>query len=363
MARLSIIIPAYNCESTLPRTLDSLLRTDTSKIEVIVVNDGSEDRTADVAQRYMSAFPKFRLINEENRGLSGARNTGFTAASGEWVMFLDGDDWLLEDGLNSALKETKSEYDIVLFPFVHSNSPQKLRESNTTIDAASGWENITVKASVLRNMMLGHETNCDAEDTTRINICNINSSCSRIMRKSFLSNVFDSIDNHGNVELFYESVSSMGEDRFFNIKLWTALGDRNVVFSSRALYFYDVGLDKNIGKHLNPNVLDHLKPRFEVIQNKMQGNCLSPQEAADLFTKDIWEYFYSTSLLQSERKDVKKRWELLLNEEGWKNYFRILPGQPTKAKMNSIIVGWMIRHNLISPALTIDNFLLRMLSN
>ena len=99
--KLSVIVPVYNVEKYLPRCLDSLLRQgmETGEWEVICVNDGSPDNCAAILAEYESKHPDiFRVITQENMGLGGARNTGTAQARGEWVTYLDSDDYLVDGG-------------------------------------------------------------------------------------------------------------------------------------------------------------------------------------------------------------------------------------------------------------------------
>ncbi len=92
--RVSVIVPAFNVERYLAQCLDSLVLQDLAEMEVIVVNDGSTDETSQIAMRYAESHPQLRLIEQENRGLSEARNAGMRAARGEFLGFVDGDDWV-----------------------------------------------------------------------------------------------------------------------------------------------------------------------------------------------------------------------------------------------------------------------------
>lgn len=92
----SVIIPAYNSETTLARAIDSVLAQSYPVQEIIVVDDGSTDGTSEVAARYAS---KLRYIHQDNAGVSSARNRGAQAASGDWLAFLDADDWYYPDRL------------------------------------------------------------------------------------------------------------------------------------------------------------------------------------------------------------------------------------------------------------------------
>ena len=114
---LTIAVPSYNVEQYLERGLDSFAdhRFD-DKLEVIVVNDGSTDRTAEIAQRYVDAFPAiFKLVNKENGGHGSAVNTGVAHATGTYFRVIDGDDWVETEGLAALLNELASiDADIVI---------------------------------------------------------------------------------------------------------------------------------------------------------------------------------------------------------------------------------------------------------
>lgn len=93
--KISIIIPVYNVEKYMRRCLDSLVNQTYKNIEIIVVNDGSTDRTADIVEEYVEQYPgKVRLFSKQNEGQAEARNFGLTKASGEYIGFVDSDDFV-----------------------------------------------------------------------------------------------------------------------------------------------------------------------------------------------------------------------------------------------------------------------------
>ncbi|MEO6423460.1 MAG: glycosyltransferase family A protein, partial [Candidatus Nitrotoga sp.] len=94
--RFSVIIPAYNARDTLARALDSVLAQSWPAFEIIVIDDGSIDATAEVAASYGD---KIRYLRQDNAGVSAARNHGARIASGDWLVFLDADDWYYPDRL------------------------------------------------------------------------------------------------------------------------------------------------------------------------------------------------------------------------------------------------------------------------
>lgn len=107
--KISIIVPAYNIEAYLARTLDSILAQTYTNIEIIVVNDGSKDGTAAVMDRYAARDRRIRVIHKENGGVTSARLRGVAEAVGEWIGFVDGDD-LVEPQMYERLLENATKY-------------------------------------------------------------------------------------------------------------------------------------------------------------------------------------------------------------------------------------------------------------
>ncbi|SFN78969.1 Glycosyltransferase involved in cell wall bisynthesis [Pseudobutyrivibrio sp. UC1225] len=107
--KVSVIVPAYNVEQYLSECLDSIERQTLKEIEVIIVNDGSKDNSEVIAKKYCNRNENYKLINRDNGGLSAARNTGMSEARGEYIYFLDSDDYLADDALEKLYKKAKEE--------------------------------------------------------------------------------------------------------------------------------------------------------------------------------------------------------------------------------------------------------------
>lgn len=111
MMILSIIIPIYNVERYVRKTLKSIfsqLATDCS-VEVIVVNDGTKDDSMSIVNEFATKFGNMKIINQENQGLSVARNTGLKAAKGKYVWFVDSDDWIEKRFIERILQLLKDD--------------------------------------------------------------------------------------------------------------------------------------------------------------------------------------------------------------------------------------------------------------
>ena len=118
--KLSIIVPVYNVGDYLAKCLDSLLAQDLShsEYEVIVVNDGSTDNSGSIAQKYADKYANITLINQTNQGLSEARNAGLTNAKGEYIQFVDSDDYLEENVLGGLMRQVQEEkLDVLRFDY------------------------------------------------------------------------------------------------------------------------------------------------------------------------------------------------------------------------------------------------------
>ena len=101
---ISVIVTAYNIERYLPRCLDSLIAQTYQRLEIIVVDDGSTDRTGQICDRYAAECPRISVIHKENGGPSAARNAGVKIAKGDYIGYVDGDDWVEPDMYEEMLR-------------------------------------------------------------------------------------------------------------------------------------------------------------------------------------------------------------------------------------------------------------------
>ncbi len=113
MAKISIIVPVYNSEKYLKRCLDSLTSQTFDDVEIVVVNDGSTDSSVNIVQDYLND-KRVRLINKENGGQASARNLGLVKSKGEYVIFIDSDDYVEVNMCERLYSTAINGYDIVL---------------------------------------------------------------------------------------------------------------------------------------------------------------------------------------------------------------------------------------------------------
>lgn len=130
---ISFIIPAYNVEDYLGKCLDSILSQTDNRHEIIIIDDGSIDRTGAIADSYAERDNTVKVIHTPNRGVSCARNTGLDNAHGEWIWFVDSDDCLLPEAIDSTEKYLRNRNcDVVFNGLIEGESPDNYKMAHTT---------------------------------------------------------------------------------------------------------------------------------------------------------------------------------------------------------------------------------------
>lgn len=115
--KISVILPVYNCEKYLARSIESVIRQTYDNWELIIVNDGSKDSSKKIAQEFVERDERIRLVNQKNQGVSCARNLGIDEAIGDILMFLDADDWFEEDAFEEVVTNWDDSAQMLLFDY------------------------------------------------------------------------------------------------------------------------------------------------------------------------------------------------------------------------------------------------------
>ncbi|WP_140487676.1 glycosyltransferase family 2 protein [Flavobacterium sp. GSA192] len=163
---ISIIIPVYNVSAYLRQCLDSVVHQSYSHLEIILVNDGSTDDSLEICEEYQALDSRIKLINQDNKGLSGARNTGIDAATGNYVFFIDSDDWIDLETCQLLVDNVKrTNADVVLFSYVKefsNHSEEKFILDGDLIFREEESRNIHRRIIGLYEEELAHPENADS---------------------------------------------------------------------------------------------------------------------------------------------------------------------------------------------------------
>lgn len=175
MVKISIIICVYNGEKYIKQAVDSILAQSLKDIELVVVNDGSSDSTLDILNNYQDK--RIKIINQENKGLGASRNIGIKHAAGEYLGFLDADDWLVENMCEICYNEAKgNNTDITMFQIINYN--EKTKET-----FESDWFNLKNLDESFNNKVFS------PQDTKDVLFDFSVSACQKIYKTSYLKEI------------------------------------------------------------------------------------------------------------------------------------------------------------------------------
>lgn len=242
---ISVVIPAYNCANTLKKTVESIISSDLKDYEIVIVNDGSTDNTASVCKGLCSQHSFIKYIEQENSGVSAARNKGISLASGEYIMFFDADDTAGEKGFSECVDIIQNENPDILvfgmsFDYYKKGKPYR-REA--LIPVQSGLLN---KSQIKENLESLYNTN------------SLSSACNKIFKRSLIS---------GNSILFNTNYFLM-EDFLFSLEVLRFC--KNIYCLPKALYCYkQTENEKNAFNRLNriDNLCEYVSPFKRAIKD------------------------------------------------------------------------------------------------
>jgi glycosyltransferase involved in cell wall biosynthesis len=139
---VSVIIPIYNVEKYLQTCLESLVNQTLAEIEIICVNDGSTDKSLEILEEFAQKDERIKIISKKNEGIGAARKTGLDVVSGQFIAFLDSDDWLKPEALEELYKNAISNNsDLVMFDLLRYDENYDHLNSEAGIDLESFFKN------------------------------------------------------------------------------------------------------------------------------------------------------------------------------------------------------------------------------
>ena len=220
--KISIIIPAYNVQEYIKQCLKSIINQTYRNLEIIVVNDGSKDKTLDVIESVAKDDARVIVINQENQGVSAARNNALKGVDGDFVMFVDSDDWLDLDTCEVLIKEAVRENaDVVMCGYVREYKNASLPKASFD-DDKTVFKNEDVKNKLHRRIFgpLGNELSAPE----KLN------AITTIWGKLYKASILRDLEF-----VPYEEIG-MCEDGYFNIFAFEKT--KKAVFIKKFLYYY-----------------------------------------------------------------------------------------------------------------------------
>lgn len=138
--KISIIVPVYNVEQYLPRCIDSILNQSFVDFELLLIDDGSKDKSGAICDEYADKDDRIRVFHKENGGVSSARNIGLENARGEWLSFIDGDDEITEGYFN--IRQEHEGVDVIIKSYSVVNADGRVTCHNNELSILTGKDKI-----------------------------------------------------------------------------------------------------------------------------------------------------------------------------------------------------------------------------
>ena len=138
--KISIIVPVYNVEQYLPRCIDSILNQSFADFELLLIDDGSKDKSGAICDEYADKDDRIRVFHKENGGVSSARNIGLENARGEWLSFIDGDDEITEGYFN--IRQEHEGVDVIIKSYSVVNADGRVTCHNNELSILTGKDKI-----------------------------------------------------------------------------------------------------------------------------------------------------------------------------------------------------------------------------
>lgn len=226
--KISFVIPVYNAADYISTCIESILRQVVDCWELIIIDDGSTDNTLNICNSYAQIDDRIKVYSQKNCGPSIARNRGFNHSSGEWISFLDADDWIEDNYLSILSPYLDKKYDFIMYSYneIEKGVVKSKLKTNKVLELSSRDMLVLVKDSV------------DTESRNEL-ICT--SRCqfwTKVYNKTFLENN----------NIFSDSKLSYCEDVMFNIAVYSKAS--RGVFLPYAIYNYRI-IDGSVSHKFN----------------------------------------------------------------------------------------------------------------
>lgn len=238
MGKISIVVPVYNVEDKLEKCLDSLINQTYKNIEIILVNDGSKDKSGDICDKYAEIDERIKVIHQGNKGVSKSRNEGIRNSTGEVIQFVDSDDWIELNCCEECYDEySKNKSNLIMWGYTNytseSNKVDCIFNKDEEVSSLEKSEFIYIKYNDL-----------------------FNSPCNKLFSLSIIK------EN----KIFFKEELSLGEDLLFNLDyIFNMKSDGKLIMINKCYYnYYDVS-ENSLSKSVKD---DYINSR-EVIYNRL----------------------------------------------------------------------------------------------
>lgn len=257
-SKISIIVPVYNVEKYLCQCLDSIINQTYKNLEIILVNDGSKDNSPIICDEYAKKDKRIKVVHQNNKGVSSARNKGIELSTGDYIMFVDSDDWIDKDTcLTTSKMALEYSADVVLWTYVREYENES-KEKNIFNDNIIIFNKQDVKKQLHRRMIgiIEKELNSPQNSDALVPIwCKL--------YKSYLIK---------NREIKFVDLKDIGtsEDALFNLLVFEDV--EKALYINKHLYHYRKENLSSVTTKYKPHLYDQWNTLFTIIEKYISSN-------------------------------------------------------------------------------------------
>lgn len=254
---VTIIVPIYNNEKYLKRCIDSIVNQDYQNLEIILVDDGSKDKTSVYCDEYTTKDKRIKVIHQTNKGLSAARNAGIKIATGNYIYLVDSDDWIATNAITVLVNLAhKTNADITLAKYVNVINGE-YRYSNT----------------------IYNETYSAKQCQYEVNKCNINFITA--WNKLYKRNIFDNTlysegfinEDEAIIHHIYgtnRKIAISNENLYFDFH-----HSKSIMYSSKPIQFFNGYYNAFYDRYNYYSTIDEYKPYRKYVLKRLNGCCVN----------------------------------------------------------------------------------------
>ncbi len=267
MIKVSIIVPVYKAENYISKCVESLISQSLKEIEIILVDDGSPDKSGMICDEYAKKDNRIKVIHKENGGVSSARNIGIEAAVGEYILFVDSDDWVENDYAESLLSAQSSFLDC---------------------EIACGFRTVSdYEGSLLSNVIFS-----DKERISKIQLDKYMDLVSAWLAQSPCNKLFKRIVILNENIRFIENLS-LGEDMYFCLEYYSLCGSETIRCINKPLYNYIRTEKESLDNKYYSNILEIDKLIYDKLKECLLFWGADEEQIKKFYNARFYRYVYA----------------------------------------------------------------------
>lgn len=300
---ISIIVPVYNTENYLEKCLYSLVNQTYKNIEIIIIDDESPDNSMNIIQKFVLADNRVKVISQKNQGVSRARNTGMNNANGDYIMFIDSDDWIEIDTCEKAINASeKYNADVVFWSYIKEFSNSQ--KDNYLFDKTEIiWSEKNINQLSRRMVGLVGDELANPQS-----IDNLVTAWGKLYKKSVIGDV-----------RFTDTKIIGTEDALFNIEVF--LGINSAVYIPDLLYHYRKDNESSLTHNYKKKLVSRWKEMYSRIKVLLDRNNMSREYYDALKNKICFGLIgLGINLAEDKKMSFKEKKKEIYNILSMKHY-------------------------------------------